>query len=220
MAKVTAPLLSFGGSGQIAKAQVYSKWRGISYARRYTVPADTPSVQKDHTRGVFSWLTQTWRFLPGVVQQVWTTYAKGRPLTDRNAWIKSNLNGLRGTGTSYATDIGSIVISPGVLGGFVGGIPALTDAGSHKANITMSAPSLPDGWSVTQAHYVGLDNVDAWDSTDYQSVYGNSTTPTTYAGNVTFTSSGNKSISGFFEFATASGDTAFGPSKAATVVLA
>src|SRR6185295_19057169 len=64
MAKLTAPLLSFEGSGQIARTQVYSTWKGIPYARRYTIPANPRSTSQVQTRSVFSWLNFIWRTAP------------------------------------------------------------------------------------------------------------------------------------------------------------
>ncbi|GAI97628.1 unnamed protein product, partial [marine sediment metagenome] len=43
MAKVKAPLLSFGASGAIAKAIVYFPWKGLNVAREYVVPANPKS---------------------------------------------------------------------------------------------------------------------------------------------------------------------------------
>lgn len=40
MAKLTAPLLSLGASGQIGKAVVHFPWKGINAAREYVVPAN------------------------------------------------------------------------------------------------------------------------------------------------------------------------------------
>ena len=40
MAKVTAPLLSFGGLGTIGKVAVYSKWKGRPYVRQYVIPGN------------------------------------------------------------------------------------------------------------------------------------------------------------------------------------
>lgn len=220
MAKTTAPLLSFGGRGQIAKAQVYASWRGINYVRRYTVPADTPSVQKDHTRGVFKWLTQVWRFLPSATQGVWTTYAKGRPFTDRNAWIKANLQNLRGVGTAYVDSIANISVSPGVNGGFIAAAPGVAAAAGNVATCTMTAPDIPSGWAVVKAHYVGLTDVDPSSSTDYGVLGNTSTVGPAYSANISFGEAGNVVVGGFFEFTNAAGVTAFGPSQATVQLMA
>lgn len=40
MAKLKAPLLSFGASGQIAKSIVYFPWKGLNLAREYVIPSN------------------------------------------------------------------------------------------------------------------------------------------------------------------------------------
>ncbi|GAJ23952.1 unnamed protein product, partial [marine sediment metagenome] len=40
MAKLKAPLLSFGASGAIAKAVVYFPWKGLNVAREYVIPSN------------------------------------------------------------------------------------------------------------------------------------------------------------------------------------
>lgn len=220
MAKTTAPLLSFGARGQIAKSMVMASWRGINYTRRYTVPADTPSTGKDHTRGVFSWLTQVWRFLPSAVQTVWTLYAKGRPFTDRNAWIKANLQALRGVGDAYVTDIANISVSPGVNGGFIAGAPDVTPAAGNVATCTMTAPDVPAGWNVVKAHYVGIVDVDPSSSTDYGVLGNTSVTGPAYSANISFDAAGNVAIAGFFEFTNAAGVAAYGPSETVIALMA
>jgi hypothetical protein len=51
MAKLKAPLLSLGASGQIGKSIVYFPWKGINAARQHVVPANPKSagqvIQRD-----------------------------------------------------------------------------------------------------------------------------------------------------------------------------
>jgi len=44
MAKLKAPLFSFGASGQLAKSLVYFPWKGINSVREYVVPANPKST--------------------------------------------------------------------------------------------------------------------------------------------------------------------------------
>ena len=44
MAKLKAPLLSFGASGKIAGALVYFPWKGVNAVREYVVPANPRST--------------------------------------------------------------------------------------------------------------------------------------------------------------------------------
>lgn len=142
MAKLTAPLLSFEGSGQIARTQVYSSWKGVPYARRYTVPADPKSTGQVLTRNVFGWLNFIWRTAPADFTAPWQAAIVGRPLIDRNLFIKQNMPILRGM-----TTLDGMIFSPGARGGIAStititpGTAQLTFAGATPA-------PLPAGWSV------------------------------------------------------------------------
>jgi len=54
VAKLKAPLLSFGASGAIAKALVYFGWKGLNVVREYVVPAnpktDPQTTQRDYLK--------------------------------------------------------------------------------------------------------------------------------------------------------------------------
>ncbi|MBA7589575.1 hypothetical protein ES708_31661 [subsurface metagenome] len=51
MAKLKAPLLSFGASGAIAKAVVYFPWKGLNVAREYVIPANPKTTLQKKQRG-------------------------------------------------------------------------------------------------------------------------------------------------------------------------
>jgi len=113
LAKPTAPLLSFGATGQIAKAAVYSSWRGRSYVRRHVIPANPNTAAQQLSRGVFSWLNAVWKLAPNDFIAPWTAYAKGKVLTNRNAFQKFNNATLQAN-----ADLSVFAFSPGALGGF------------------------------------------------------------------------------------------------------
>ncbi len=54
MAKLKAPLLSFGASGAIAKAIVYFPWKGLNVAREYVIPANPKTTLQTTQRGYLS----------------------------------------------------------------------------------------------------------------------------------------------------------------------
>lgn len=165
MAKTTAPLLSFGASGQVAKSVVFSKWRGRPYARRHVVPANPNSSEQQLTRGVFSFLQQTYKFAPADVTDAFTAYAKGQVMTDRNAFSKANLSALRTDG-----DLSHFQLSPGVLGGQ----PPKTvvgTAGSHQLSIAITQPDLiAAGWSIDHAVAAVIKEQDPQTGVEYQIV--------------------------------------------------
>ncbi|MBA7535642.1 hypothetical protein ES705_27900 [subsurface metagenome] len=51
MAKLKAPLLSFGASGQIAKTLVYLPWKGLNCVRSYVIPANPKTTGQVTQRG-------------------------------------------------------------------------------------------------------------------------------------------------------------------------
>jgi len=110
MAKTTAPLLSFGGSGQIGKTMVYGSWKGRSYVRRHVTPANPQTAEQTVTRNAFSFIQSVYKFAPSLVTDVWDAYASGLVLTARNGFTKFNLPVLRGE-----SDLANMVLSGGAL---------------------------------------------------------------------------------------------------------
>lgn len=142
MAGVVAPLLSFGASGQIAKTQVYSTWKGRPYVRRYVVPANPRSTGQTLTRDTFSWLNDVWKVSPVDFQSVWDLAASGQVLTDRNLWIKKNLTILKPLST-----LTGIILSPAAKGGLIGEITVTP--GNDQITVAGAPPAvLPAGWTV------------------------------------------------------------------------
>jgi len=141
MAKTTAPLLGFGASGQIGKSNVHASWKGIKYTRQYVIPSNPNSAEQQLTRNIFSWLTSTWKIAPSLAQAPFTAYAKGKPLTDRNAFNKFNIAALRG-----ATDLDDFVFSPGAHGGVPTSITSITPAAT-TLTVNCALPAAPSAWT-------------------------------------------------------------------------
>lgn len=146
MPDITAPLLSFGARGALAKTLVYSTWRGRKYARSYVVPSNPQTAEQTLTRNAFSFLQAVYKVAPPLATAPWEAYIKGKPLTARNAFTKFNLPVLRGE-----ADLANYVFSPGALGG----LPPISVVATPAADsivVTMSAPSpVPTGWTVQAA---------------------------------------------------------------------
>jgi hypothetical protein len=152
MAKVTAPLLGFGASGTIAKTAVYAKWRGVSYARRWTRPANPQSTEQTITRETFAKLREVWKRLGADSLAPWNAFAKGRPFTGMNAFVGENMRLIRGE-----ADLALMLGSPGAGGGLAfPTISAATGAAQGEVDVTMTAPTLPTGWTITKAVALGL----------------------------------------------------------------
>lgn len=146
MAKVTAPLLSFGATGQIAKTQVYAKWKGRPYVRRHVVPSNPQTAEQSLTRGVFSFLQSVYKLNPPLVTAPWEAYARGQVMTARNAFTKFNLADLRTNG-----DISVFAMSPGALGGLPPTALVVTPGADSLSNAVTPPTTLPTGWTITGA---------------------------------------------------------------------
>lgn len=146
MPKTTAPLLSFGASGQIGKTLVASKWKGRAYMRQYVVPANPQSTEQTITRTVFSTLQSAYKTAPSAFKAPWAAYATGKVMTERNAFTKFNLAALRGQ-----SDLANLVFSPGALGGIPPADMTVTP-GNNILTVDVTAPTtLPTGWTVNKA---------------------------------------------------------------------
>jgi hypothetical protein len=145
MARVTAPLLSFGGSGQIAKTQVYATWKGRPYARRYVIPSNPNTADQQATRSTFSFLNSVWKFMPSTAIEAWQAYGRNSRFTDRNGFIKINLSDLIGQ-----ADLANFVFSPAASGGLAAASITVTP-GNDQLQIVLAAPTLPTGWSIVNA---------------------------------------------------------------------
>lgn len=154
MAKPTGPLLAFDARGSIAKTQVYSSWRGRSYVRRYTIPANPNTSGQQDTRQVFAWLQQVWKRSPTGFQAPWTLFTQGRPLTNRNAFGQSNIAGLR-----TATTLANFVFSPGAKGGLA--LTSITPTpGAGQISVAFVAPTPPTGWTLTAVDVAAIPDQD------------------------------------------------------------
>jgi len=146
MAKPTAPLLSFGASGQIAQSIVYTKWKGRPVARRYTVPSNPQTSEQTLTRSVFSFLQSVYKFGTPDFTAPWDEYAKGLVMTARNAFTKLNLSQLR-----TASDLADMLFSPGALGGLPPASITVTGSSGHITVACTAPASVPTGWTLTSA---------------------------------------------------------------------
>ena len=148
MPKTTAPLLSFGAAGQIGQSLVFSKWKGISYVRRYVTPANPKTVKQQANRAVFSMLNAAYLYAPAAIKQAFDAYAIGKPLTGRNKFFQDNQK-LLGVDPK-PTGIDGLVMSPGSGGG----LPAtnlVAVGGALQITLSVDLPAAPDGWALAGA---------------------------------------------------------------------
>lgn len=149
MAKLNGPLLSFGATGQIGKAMVTGKWRGIDYARQYVVPANPRTTAQQANRTRFALFREMWKLAPSQVRDAFDAFATGRPFLGFNAFVGEN-NRL----TNGETDLLAMLMSPGARGGLPPqGVVAAQGSSTGEIDVTVTAPQqLPDGWTIVSAN--------------------------------------------------------------------
>lgn len=145
MAKTTAPLLSFGASGSLANALVYSKWKGRPYARRHVIPSNPQSTAQTLTRDIFRNLNAIWKVGGALLVSPWERFADGQVLTGRNAFVGQNIGVLRGD-----ADLADMIFSPGAKGGLPQASETFTPA-AGQVTVAVTAPTPPTGWTVQAA---------------------------------------------------------------------
>lgn len=153
MAKTTAPLLSFEAAGQIGNSLVFSKWKGRSYARRYVVPANPRTAAQVVIRNTFQWLQKIYPFLPAGSTGAWQLYADNSRFTQRNGFTKINQPIIRSE-----TDLSNILLSTAAGGGLAAAGATFT-AASGAIEVAIAEPTMPAGWTISNAHAVALENV-------------------------------------------------------------
>lgn len=208
MSRVTAPLLSFGASGQIAKTQVYSSWKGLPYARRYVIPAQPPSADRDKTQNTFKWLQGVFQVSPQEFRAPWEAATSGRPLTSRNLWTKRNLALLR-----EEVDIDLLVMSPGAKGGLPGDY--VITSPSTNIIATPSVPSsLPSGWTIVGSIAVALKEQNPQSDADYDMKVSGAATGPNWVATITAPGTGDWLVGAWLVFQRSSNvtDLAYGPS--------
>jgi len=212
MSRITAPLLSFGASGAIAKTQVYSKWKGLPYVRQYVIPANPRSTEQTLTRSVFAWLQSVWKFAPSQVTEVFEAYASGQAMTDRNAFSKANISPLRAGIT-----IDDFVFSPGAKSGLAASAVVAAD-GVGQSVVTITAPVLPTGWAIVEGIAAGIKAQNPHTDALY-AIHSAIDAATPFTPTITGLSAGTWRIGGWFKFTKPDGSFAYGPSISDTAVI-
>lgn len=147
MAKVTAPLLSFGGTGQVGKSIVFANWRGVDYARRYVIPANPRTTAQQANRTTFGTLREMWKLAPSLVRAPWDLYAKGQKFLGLNAFQGENMLAVAGQ-----ADMTDFVGSPGAKGGLPPTtFAAATGSSAGEIDLSFTNPTPPTDWTLISA---------------------------------------------------------------------
>lgn len=210
MAVNTAPLLSFGASGQIAKTMVMAKWRGRPYTRRYVIPANPNSSGQQVTRNLFAWGNNVWKLGPSLFQAPWTAFASGQVFYNRNAFLSKLIKGIRGLGDN--TDM---IFSPGAKGGLATNSIIVTPS-AGALNVAFTNPTPPTGWTLASAVAACITQQDPQSGTDYIMTAAEDTSTFDSVDLTGLTSSSLYVVGAWLKWTKPDGTTAYGPSINAT----
>lgn len=156
MAKVKGPILSISARGQIGKSQVYADWRGVLYARQHVIPANPNTLAQQETRDTLRFLMDLWKVAPAVMQGAYTEAARGRPLTNRNQLVRTNLSAMLNQ-----ADAQDFLASPGANGGVpLANMTAAATAIPGEINVVFTLGTLPTGWTTTRTAVVAFRDQD------------------------------------------------------------
>ncbi len=124
MAKVEAPLFSFGARGQLGKALVYFPWKALEVVRSYVVPANPNSAAQQTQRSRLTNAVSRWHSagLVPIDVTAWDRYAATRPTSQSgfNAFVADDI----------AIQAGGDTPNPGVGG-------TVTDDGDDTFTMTI-----------------------------------------------------------------------------------
>jgi hypothetical protein len=156
MAKTKSPLLSLSARGQIGKSQVYGTWRGVPYVRQHVIPSNPNTTQQQVTRNTFKALSDLWKLMGTIARAPWDAATTGRPLTNRNQFIKSNLPDLRGE-----ADMALFIGSPGAKGGLPpSAVAAAATVSSGELEVTVTSPAEPTDWTLESISVIAFKDRD------------------------------------------------------------
>lgn len=161
MAKPTAPLLSFGASGTIAKTAVFSKWKGRPYVRQHVIPGNPQSTEQTVTRDTFANAGSIWKAAPSLFTAPWDLFAKGQVLTGRNAFMGRFVADLRGL-----ANMDLMPFSPGAKGG-LSPLTITATPGVGQITVGTTNPVAPTGWTITAMVAAAIANDDPQTTTLY-----------------------------------------------------
>lgn len=142
MVKVSAPAMSLDASGSLAKALVFSKWKGRNYVRQLVTPSNPKSGPQIGVRSMFKFLAQIWNGLSVVDKATWETLADQAVVSPFNAFMKANQSRWRNFEAPGKIDP---ITEAGVAG--VYGNEAAT-GGVRQIDVEIEVTTLNDAWAV------------------------------------------------------------------------
>lgn len=184
MAKVTAPLFSFGARGKLGNALVYFPWKGIHAVRTYAIPANPNSAAQQTQRGYMRNAVTDWHDIGLTALDVvaWDRHAATRPssMSGFNSFVKDHVDlqvggdtpemGYAGTITDDADDTFSAAITEGG-----DGVSVALKWGTSPTSLinSESASETADTWDAAPAENVAGQTIYArWEISDGGGIIG------------------------------------------------
>lgn len=99
MAKVIAPLLSLGASGQIGSAIVYGTWRGVQYARVRVIPKTGMAAGQVAARLLITDASKGWADVAAPLKALYIAAAAGQKYSGFNLFMMDSFG--KNEGASY-----------------------------------------------------------------------------------------------------------------------
>ncbi len=90
MARTKAPLFSLDASGKLGGSIVFSKWKGRTYVRALSIPANPKSGLQVGMRSSLRFVTQDFTNLTAAQKAAWDTLAAVTNITQLNAQVADN----------------------------------------------------------------------------------------------------------------------------------
>lgn len=130
MAVVKAPLFSLSATDSLAKAIVFTRWKGRAVIRKWVKGSNPRSGLQVGQRAAVRWMSRYWVVLTAAQQTNWKNRAKKLALTGLNAFIQFNAGNVRRGG--------GIAIDPTLAAGAVEAAPTLpvATAGTKSVSLT------------------------------------------------------------------------------------
>ena len=101
MAKVTGPLLSLDASGSVASTIVFSRWKGVQYARQRVVPTYRRTNDQAAIRDLIKDASQAWRNedtpIDSSYKEAYDAAASGQAYSGFNLFIRDAVGKNQGT---------------------------------------------------------------------------------------------------------------------------
>lgn len=170
MAKVTAPLFSFGARGKLANTLVYFPWKGIDAVRSYVVPSNPQSAGQQTQRSYMTAAVDMWHTLGLTADDVtaWNRYAATRPKPQSgfNAFCSSVIERL-------VFGLAEAALAFGFNG-------SISDSGAAQVDFSVdedgSATAVIFHWGYTPTSLIevanGVETANVWDAADVSAASG------------------------------------------------